>query len=95
MTDFAEPLTIPRPRVRGADKLFALINTIAPYAAAVGLGFVLGIGQGFLQANNHWTTKIVERSHADEYGNPLSILDKPGKRYYSIEQTIPEIQCQK
>lgn len=90
MTDYAEQLTIPRPRTRLIDRMLDAVNGMTLYLIALIIGAVIGIGQGAWQANNHWTDKIVERSTSDPSGISLPVYeDAEGNVYYVHREVRP------
>jgi len=84
MTDYAEPLTIPRPKTRLFDRIIAFVDVAAPYLIAGIIGAALGIGQGYFQCDRAWKDKIVTRATVDPSGKPLAVYeDQAGNVYYS------------
>lgn len=84
MNDFAQPLTIPRPKTRTFDKFLAFVDVATPYIIAILIGAALGIGQGYFQCDRAWKDKIVTRATADKSGEALAVYeDQAGNVYYS------------
>ena len=84
MNDFAQPLTIPRPKTRTFDRIIAWVNSATPYIIGGIIGAALGIGQGYFQCDRAWKDKIVTRATADKSGEALAVYeDQAGNVYYS------------
>ena len=65
------------------------INLVSPWFAAAAFGFVLGLAQGALQSDNHWTKKIVERSKADPSGVALPVYEDQEHVYKVSRESRP------
>lgn len=90
MTDYAERITITRPRTRPIDRIIDAVNRLTPYILAAIIGAVIGLAQGALQSNAHWTEKIVERSTVDPSGIALPVYeDVEGNVYYVHREVRP------
>lgn len=84
MIDYAERIAIPKPR-----PVVGIIGRIIPWFAAAAIGFVLGLAQGAIQSDNHWTKKIIERSHVDQAGIALPVYKDQGQVYYVHRESRP------
>ena len=84
MTEYAAPITIPRQR-----PIMSAVHRIAPWFAAIALGFVFGLAQGALQSDNHWAKKIVERSQVDPSGIALPVYEDQGHVYKVRRESRP------
>ena len=90
MTDYAAPITAPRPRTRRIDAFLDWISRASPFLIVLMIGFVFGIGQGYLQCERAWQTKVIERSQVDPSGLALPVYeDSQGNVYYTTKQTRP------
>ena len=90
MNDFAQPLAVPRPKTRLFDKTMAWVDGMSLYLLALIIGAVIGIAQGALQSNAHWTKRIVERSTVDPSGIAMPVYeDVEGNVYYVHREVRP------
>lgn len=90
MIDYAEHITAPRPRTRIIDRVLDAVNRLTPYILAAIIGAVIGLAQGALQSNAHWTEKIVERSTVDPSGIAMPVYeDVEGNVYYVHREVRP------